>query len=751
VNLATITGYADAYPIYQDYGWAAIKLEAGTKWPPPAGFTGNAGKVPDDAQMRRWAADEPGGNLALRLPPDMIGIDIDAHSGKTGAATKAEAEKRWGKLPYSPRSTSRDDGVSGIMLYRIPPGMKLVDELKFPELGIEHVDIIQHHHRYVVAWPSIHQDTGAVYRWLGIDGGPLDYPPAPMDIPDLPAAWLDGLRPRQREADTTPAPPSGGSYRPAGAVPDAYAEAARQQELAALAATGAGGRNKALNNAALKLARLPIDRDLLHADLLDACHANGYIRDDGIDAAEATIKSAFGKADLDGPRPIRELSAVTEVPAAHFSGHQQPPQQAHHVDNGHPARHEQESAEERQDADPAAIAERLITIKMDVLRIDREARRRLDAEERPRLDLPPVKSLPALLDEPDEDTPWLIDKVMQADTRVMLAAQFKSGKTTIVENLVRALADQSPFLGAFEVKHAPSAIVLIDDELSERMLRRWLREQGVGNTAAVADVVSLRGRVGSLNLLDEHIRAEWAARLRELRCDFLILDCLRPILDALGLDENRDAGKFLTAFDAMLADAGITSAVMVDHMGHSGERNRGDSRKLDWPDATWKLVREDEQPDSARFFSAYGRDVDVFEGRLAYEPATRRLTYVQGSRSDTKVRAAFVDVVRLLAAVAKDDPQARGEDRACLTKSAIEAELRHAGYKENTDNGGHSQKAVRAAIDLGLRSAVLRVVPGPRRSQLVSIAHPCEECGLPVAGQQSRHESCPADVEAAPE
>ena len=209
---------------------------------------------------------------------------------------------------------------------------------------------------------------------------------------------------------------------------------------------------------------------------------------------------------------------------------------------------------------------------------------------------------------------------MQADTRVMLAAQFKSGKTTIVGNLIRALADGTPFLGAFEVKQRPGRIVVIDNELSERMLRRWLREQGVENTGAVV-TVSLRGRVSTFNLLDEHTRAEWASRLRSLCADFLILDCLRPVLDALGLDENRDAGKFLTPFDTLLADAGITSAVMVDHMGHNGERNRGDSRKLDWPDATWKLVRENEHPNSPRFFSAYGRDVGGPSGFQPRHPA----------------------------------------------------------------------------------------------------------------------------------
>ena len=50
------------------------------------------------------------------------------------------------------------------------------------------------------------------------------------------------------------------------------------------------------------------------------------------------------------------------------------------------------------------------------------------------------------------------------------------------------------------------------------------------------------------------------------------------MLDALGLDEHRDAGRFLTAFDALLVEAGIRDAFVVTHMGHTNERARGDSR-----------------------------------------------------------------------------------------------------------------------------------------------------------------------------
>ena len=60
-----------------------------------------------------------------------------------------------------------------------------------------------------------------------------------------------------------------------------------------------------------------------------------------------------------------------------------------------------------------------------------------------------------------------------------------------------------------------------------------------------------------MNLLDREIRADWASRLQAVQTEYLILDCLRPVLDALGLDEQREAGRFLVAFDQLLRDEGV--------------------------------------------------------------------------------------------------------------------------------------------------------------------------------------------------
>ena len=153
------------------------------------------------------------------------------------------------------------------------------------------------------------------------------------------------------------------------------------------------------------------------------------------------------------------------------------------------------------------------------LRVDREARRQLDAEESPRPGLPAVRPLTALLAEPDAPTAYQIDRLMPVGSRIMLSAQFKAGKSTLVANLIRALVDGTPFLGQFEVRQPVRRLVLLDDELGDTLLRRWLADQNISNTGAVADVVSLRGRVAAFDLLDPDVRRQWVDRLRELRCD----------------------------------------------------------------------------------------------------------------------------------------------------------------------------------------------------------------------------------------
>jgi hypothetical protein len=369
---------------------------------------------------------------------------------------------------------------------------------------------------------------------------------------------------------------------------------------------------------------------------------------------------------------------------------------------------------------------------LTAMRAKDEAKRRYEEQSRAAVGLPPVHNLTALLAEPDTETAYRIEGVAPAGGRVLLAAQAKSGKTTLTGNLVRSLVDGDPFMGRFCVNGQARRVVVIDTELSENMVRRWFRDQGIVHTDRV-DVLALRGRVGAFNVLDPRRRAEWAELLHG--ADYLILDCLRPALDALGLDEHRDAGKFLVGFDALLAEAGITDALLVHHMGHDGKRARGDSRLQDWPDATWKVLRANDSPDSDRFFSAFGRDVDVPEGRLDFDAATRRITYTDGSRKAGTRQAACEEVLGEIVGILAQRLLEGNADP--MTRNGILTAAK--GYQRTA-------RTIDPALEHGVIQGVLTKANGPRNSDLYRLTNPCTVCYQPVADLITRtHSDCGTD------
>ncbi|MGH3800864.1 MAG: bifunctional DNA primase/polymerase, partial [Pseudonocardiaceae bacterium] len=185
------TPYRDAAHVYRDAGWlGVIPIPVGTKVLRKVGWTGRAGAWPSISDVHAWCGntrpDEGGGNIALRLPPDVIGIDVDAYDDKPGAATLAATETRYGPLPPTWRTTSRDDGISGIRLFRIPEG------LNWPGQVGPGVETVHTMHRYAMVWPSLHP-KGRTYRWITPRDATSTLPPRLDDIPDLPDEWIIGL------------------------------------------------------------------------------------------------------------------------------------------------------------------------------------------------------------------------------------------------------------------------------------------------------------------------------------------------------------------------------------------------------------------------------------------------------------------------------------------------------------------------------------------------------------------------------
>jgi hypothetical protein len=375
--------------------------------------------------------------------------------------------------------------------------------------------------------------------------------------------------------------------------------------------------------------------------------------------------------------------------------------------------------------DHAAQYARRVAAAIEAERARREARRIVDAEERGRVEAEAV-TLAALLKETEPVTPFRIDAWQPADSRVILAAPRKAGKTTLVGSLVRSLVDGDLWLGRYDVRRV-RAVGLVDTEMSRATLRRWYRDQALVNPDRVV-VFPLRGRASSLDLLDRTVRAEWRDRLQAHRIEYLIVDCLRPVLDALGLDESREAGRWLVGFDALLREADVSEACVVHHHGHNGERSRGDSRLRDWPDVEWSVIRQSDADNSARFIRAYGRDVDISESQLLFDMMTRRLAIAGGTRRDALAREALDAVVAVLNAPGAETALSGRAIKEALADSAI---------------GKHT---VDAALRLGTSNGTLAVQAGPRNARLyrLSVSRSVPEC---PAGQSTGSVSqCPAPL-----
>jgi hypothetical protein len=190
--MTTIPSLREVAIRYHQAGWHPVPLPRLAKYPPPNGLTGESGI---DLTAPEVATTPWDGNIGLRMPPDVIGLDIDAYGGKPGLVTFREMIGRLGPLPNTRITHSGRNDNSGIRFYRVPVGHWLT---KLP--GIE---IIQRSHRYAMVWPSTHPDGRQYGWWDQAEGGPTEDVPLVEDLPELPWPWIEELSRSERD-DGTP-------------------------------------------------------------------------------------------------------------------------------------------------------------------------------------------------------------------------------------------------------------------------------------------------------------------------------------------------------------------------------------------------------------------------------------------------------------------------------------------------------------------------------------------------------------------
>lgn len=403
----------------------------------------------------------------------------------------------------------------------------------------------------------------------------------------------------------SPPPPAG---RPVVAVDPGrasrYAARALQSEVDQLARARAGTRNDTLNRAGYSLAQLVagghLDRDTVRQALTEAGRASGL--DDN--EIRQTLRSSF-QAGAQHPRQVPELPQQDGPPLAAFG----------------------EDFGEHQDDQLAWQVNRE--------RIRRQARRIIDQEEAAaEFREPPY--LPTLTDElaiPDEPVRYTIDQVMPRGANVLLTAQYKTGKTTLINNLARALVDDTPFLDRFKTQLDDGGrVALWNYEVDARQYRTWLRDLAIVNTDRIS-VLNLRGfRMPVAVRWVEDWAVDWLTRHQ------VAVWVVDPFARAyLGASENDNAevGRFLDTLDVIKARAGVTDLIVPTHTGRGEmeegqERARGATRLDDWTDVRWLLTKDKAD---VRYFRATGRDVELPEEALTFDQATRQLRLGGGDRA----------------------------------------------------------------------------------------------------------------------
>lgn len=221
-------------------------------------------------------------------------------------------------------------------------------------------------------------------------------------------------------------------------------------------------------------------------------------------------------------------------------------------------------------------------------------------------------------------------------SNVLLAAQYKAGKTTLALSIISALLDGEPFLGRFPVGDGPHRVAWLNCELTQLQAFEWLEARGIRSTDPVF-VMHLREH--RLPVRARHVERWLVDWLVERKITYLIVDPFAKVFDGASENDNTDVRRWLSALDEVKRKAGVSNLVLAVHTGRAEmaegqEHARGATALDDWADVRWIMTEERD----SRFLAAHGRDVAVDEFELGYDEAKRTYTAVDGNRNRAKAR-----------------------------------------------------------------------------------------------------------------
>lgn len=643
---------------YTQRYWSVIPVQPNSKECAVVGYTGRDGEYPTRAQIEQWTIDYPAHNIAIRLPKDIIGIDVDAYGTKHGDKTLIALEEELGDLPHTYVITSRTDGASGIRLFRCDATANWKGSA-----GVG-IDVLTWYHRYAVVSPSVHPDTKVEYEWYHEAGSDHEFQPATCPsykddiIPELPEAWVSHLRSGfsgNKSARMTAARHRQWLEENGGGKPCANMTATTSLWIDRIvdAGDGGGAHDAMLSGVKAVIGDSMAGHPGMSAELIRL--RNTFYESISARRSRNDAESEWRRAVMGGVNLHRGGERETADPCA--DGSLDPKAFGPVRKNGQKVTAETFKAGHRQTDDRKFSAD--VDRAKYGMRVQQEARRALVSEHV--AESPEIMELGKFMDMDVPPPKILVDGLIALEGNTLLVAQPKAGKTTLVHNLVRAVADSEKFLAEYKVRKIPDQkkIVLLDFEMHHGLLRAWLDDQIIENRERVA-ISSLYGCASSFNIMDPFCHDEWAGYLRDQRAGYIILDCLAPALAAIGVDENSntEVGAWLDAMMTLVRDCGAYGMMIVHHTGRQGEHARGASRLEGWTSDNIRLTLQGAGEDddgkfvrADRFLSARGRVAfDFTECKLegGSPDDNRRLWVGGGTKAEVAAQRCMPDVIAFI-------------------------------------------------------------------------------------------------------
>ena len=256
---------------------------------------------------------------------------------------------------------------------------------------------------------------------------------------------------------------------------------------------------------------------------------------------------------------------------------------------------------------------------------------------------PPADDLEALLSEPEEPEDYLVDKLLPRECTASIVAAAKTGKTTLLANLVQSLADSEPFLGVFPVDDVKGQIGFINFELTREQSKKWFSRMGIKNITNRVKIWNLRGKPNPL--ISQISRERFAGEVRSYGIKVLIVDPFSSAARGRDTLNNDQVKEFLLDLEEFKELAEVPCLIFAVHAGRDPNKTRGASTLDDHPDVLIYLTKDDYE---TRYMHAIGRDVEIPQGSLHFDPTNGKLHFKGDSRSAAKVsriEAAILDYV----------------------------------------------------------------------------------------------------------